>query len=126
MGSSQFSVFEIISPSTMCNWRFARSPMAGSWVTMISRGMRVFSLRAPFYVPGSFNQPHVSVDKGVMALKAESAFALVILVPITVLMPLIKTGPGKKSECANLLAIARIKPVSPPPGKTYPMRSPRN
>jgi uncharacterized protein involved in outer membrane biogenesis len=91
-----------------------------------SRGMRVLSLRAPIYVRGSFKQPHLSIDKGVMALKAGSALALVILAPIASLIPLIKSGPGKNSECANLLAIARIKPVSPPPGKTYPMRSPRN
>lgn len=84
-----------------------------------SRGMRVLSLRAPLYVRGSFKQPHVSVDKGVMAMKAGGAIALVILAPIAALVPLIKTGPGENSECARLLAIARIKPVSPPPGKTY-------
>jgi uncharacterized protein involved in outer membrane biogenesis len=87
-----------------------------------SRGMRVFSLRAPIYVNGSFKQPHVSIDKSVMALKAGSAIALVILAPIAALLPLIKTGPGEKSDCASLLAIARIKPVSPLPGK----KSPRN
>jgi uncharacterized protein involved in outer membrane biogenesis len=90
-----------------------------------SRGMRVFSLRAPIYVRGSFRQPQVSVDKGVMALKAGGAIALVVLAPIAALMPLIKTGPGENSECARLLAIARIKPVSPQPGKTFPMKSQR-
>ena len=84
-----------------------------------SRGMRVLSLRAPIYVSGSFKQPHVRVDKGVMAMKAGSAIVLVVLAPIAALIPLIKTGPGENSECARLLAIARIKPVSPPAGKTY-------
>jgi hypothetical protein len=93
---------------------------------MISRGMRVFSLRAPFYVPGSFNQPHVSVDKGVMALKAESALALVILVPITVLMPLIKTGPGKKVSVQTYWQSLESSQYRHHLGKTYPMRSPRN
>lgn len=87
-----------------------------------SRGMRVLSLRAPIYVRGSFRQPHVSVDKGVMAMKVGGAIALVVLAPIAALIPLIKTGPGEHSECARLLAIARIKPVSPPPGTTYPVR----
>ena len=91
-----------------------------------SRGMRVFSLRAPIYIHGSFKQPHVSVDKGVMVMKAGSAIALVILAPVAALLPLIKTGPGEKNDCASLLAIARIKPVSPPPGKTYPIKSPHN
>lgn len=91
-----------------------------------SRGMRVLSLRAPLYVRGSFKQPSVKVDKGILAMKTGGAIALVILAPIAALMPLIKTGPGEDSECARLLTIARIKPASPPPGKTYPMRSPRN
>ena len=87
-----------------------------------SKGMRVLSLRAPLYVRGSFKQPHVRVDKGVLVMRAGGAVALVILAPIVALMPLIKTGPGDNSECARLLAIARIKPVSPPPGKSYPVR----
>ncbi len=87
-----------------------------------SRGMRVLSLRAPLYVRGSFKKPHVSIDKGVMAMKAGGALALVILAPVAALMPLIKTGPGENSECARLLALARIKPVSPPPGTAYHAR----
>ncbi|MFA6921700.1 MAG: AsmA family protein [Gallionella sp.] len=87
-----------------------------------SKRMRVLSLRAPIYVRGSFKQPRVSVDKGVLAMRAGSAAALVILAPIAALMPLIKTGPGENSECAKLLADARIKPVSPPPGRTYHSR----
>ena len=35
------------------------------------------------------------------------------------LLPLINTGPRESSECARLLAAARVKPVAPPPGKTY-------
>jgi uncharacterized protein involved in outer membrane biogenesis len=87
-----------------------------------SKQMRVLSLRAPIYVRGSFKQPRVSVDKGVLAMRAGSAAALIILAPIAALMPLIKTGPGENSECAKLLADARIKPVSPPPGRTYHSR----
>ncbi len=90
-----------------------------------SRGLRIFSLRAPIYVRGSFKQPHVSVDKGVMAMKAGGAIALVVLAPVAALLPLIKIGPGENSDCARLLAIARIKPVSPPPGTTNPVL-PRN
>jgi len=84
-----------------------------------SKGLRVFSLRAPLYVRGSFKQPRVSVDKGVLALKAGSAIVLGALAPIAALIPLINAGPGENSECAKLLAEARVKPVAPPPGKTY-------
>lgn len=88
-------------------------------VNTTSKRMRVLSLRAPIYLRGSFKQPRVTVDRGVMAMKAGSAAALVILAPIAALIPLIKTGPGENSECAKLLADARIKPAPPPPGWTH-------
>lgn len=84
-----------------------------------SKGLRVLSLRAPLYVRGSFKQPRVSVDKGVLAMRAGGAVALAVLAPVAALIPLIKSGPGENSECAKLLAAARVKPVAPPPGKTY-------
>jgi hypothetical protein len=92
-----------------------------------SKGLRVLSLRAPLYVRGSFKEPSVSVDKGVLAMKAGGAIALTALAPVALapaaallaLIPLINTGPGENSECAKLLADARVKPVAPPPGKTH-------
>ncbi|MEO8598327.1 MAG: AsmA family protein [bacterium] len=84
-----------------------------------SKGLRVFSLRAPLYVRGSFKQPDVSVDKGVLAMRAGGAIALAALAPIAALLPLITAGPGEDSECAKLLADAQVKPAAPPPGKTY-------
>lgn len=84
-----------------------------------STGLRVFSLRAPIYVQGSFKAPKTSIDKGVLAMKAGGAVALAALSPIAALIPLINTGPREDSQCASLLAAAREKPVSPPPGKTY-------
>ena len=84
-----------------------------------SKGLRVFTLRAPLYVKGTFKDPDVSVDKGVLAMKAGGAVALAVAAaPVAALLPLINTGPGKDSECAKLLAQARVKPVAPPPGKT--------
>ena len=89
-----------------------------------SKGLRVFSLRAPLYVRGSFMSPRVSVDKGVLALRAGGAAALAVLAPIAALIPLINTGPGESSACAKLLADARVKPLAPPPGQTM-RRTPR-
>lgn len=83
-----------------------------------SKGLRVISLRAPLYVRGSFIQPRISVDKGVMAMRAGGAIALAVLAPVAALLPLISTGPQHSSECAKLLAEARVKPVAPLPGKT--------
>lgn len=84
-----------------------------------SKGVRVFSLRAPLYVRGNFKTPQVSIDKGVLAMRAGSALALAALAPLAALVPLVNAGPGESSACANLLAAAREKPVAPPPGKTY-------
>jgi uncharacterized protein involved in outer membrane biogenesis len=84
-----------------------------------TKSLRLFSLRAPLYVKGTFHEPSVSVDKGVLALKAGGAAVLAVAAaPAAALLPLINTGPGKDSDCARLLANARQTPVAPPPGKT--------
>ena len=84
-----------------------------------SKGVRVISLRTPLYVTGTFKQPNVEVNKGVLALKAGSAVVLGVLAPVaTALLPLVNLGPGKDSECAHLLAQVSKKPEAPPPGKT--------
>lgn len=83
-----------------------------------TKGLRILSLRAPLYVRGPFKKPAVSVDKGVLAMKAGGAVALATLAaPLAALLPLVNTGPGEESECGKLLAAAREKPVAPPPGK---------
>ena len=89
-----------------------------------SKGVRVFSLRAPLYVRGSFMQPAVSVDKGVLALRAGGAAALAVLAPIAALIPLVNAGPGDSSACAKLLTDARVTPLAPPPGKTMRRQGP--
>ncbi|MES2071463.1 MAG: AsmA family protein [Pseudomonadota bacterium] len=83
-----------------------------------SKGLRVISLRTPLYVTGSFKSPKVSVDKGVLALKAGGAVALAVLAPVAALAPLVNVGPGQDSGCAVLLADVAGKPQAPPPGKT--------
>lgn len=85
-----------------------------------SKGLRIFSLRAPLYLRGSFKQPDVSVDKGVLALRAGGALALAAAAPLAALLPLINTGPGANSACGALLSAARIKPVAPAPGAAAP------
>ncbi len=82
-----------------------------------SKGLRVFSLRSPLYVHGTFSKPDVSVDKGVLALRAGGALALAVVAPVAALLPLVNAGPVENSECAALLAQARVKPVAPKPGK---------
>ena len=83
-----------------------------------TKGLRIFSLRAPLYVRGPFNKPDVSVDKGVLAIKAGGAIALGLAAPIAALIPLINAGPGMTSGCAQLLQASNVQPKAPPPGKT--------
>ncbi len=83
-----------------------------------TKGLRIFSLRAPLHVRGQFNKPDVSVDKGVLAMKAGGAIALGLAAPLAALIPLINAGPGGDSQCAQLLQASNIKPKAPPPGQT--------
>lgn len=84
-----------------------------------TKGLRLFTLRTPFYVKGTFKDPDLSLDKKVLAIKGGAAAALaVVAAPVAALIPLINTGPGRDSPCATLLAQAHVKPTAPPPGKT--------
>jgi uncharacterized protein involved in outer membrane biogenesis len=69
-----------------------------------SKGLRIFSLRAPIYLRGSFKQPAVSVDQGVLALRAGGALALASVAPVAALLPLISSGGAEGNDCAALLA----------------------
>ncbi|MEM4988400.1 AsmA family protein [Collimonas sp. H4R21] len=87
-----------------------------------TKGLRIFSLRSPLHVTGSFKNPDVGVDKGVLALKAGGAIALGVLAPVAAVLPLINISPDQQSDCAGLLALAKEKPVAPPPGKTLRLK----
>ena len=68
------------------------------------------ALRSPIYVRGSFANPDAEVDKGRVAARAVGAIALGILNPLLMLIPLIDAGPGKDSDCAQLVRDARALP----------------
>lgn len=65
------------------------------------------ALRSPIYIRGSFAQPEVSVDKGQVALRALGAAALGAINPLLLLIPLVDPGPGKDSDCRQLVREAR-------------------
>ena len=68
------------------------------------------ALRSPIYVRGSFARPEVGVDKGRVAVRALGAIALGIASPVLALIPLIDAGPGKDSDCRQLIRDARAVP----------------
>ena len=71
------------------------------------------ALRSPIYIRGTFARPDVQVDKQRMAVRALGAVALAIANPLLALIPLIDPGPGKDSDCGQLVRDARALPRQP-------------
>ena len=70
------------------------------------------ALRSPIYIRGSFAAPAVQVDKVQMAARGIGAVALGLVHPLLLLIPLIDPGPGKDSDCEQLVRDARALPRS--------------
>jgi len=68
------------------------------------------ALRSPIYVRGSFAHPDVELDKGRVAMRGLGALALGFVNPLLALIPLIDAGPGKDSDCGQLVRDARALP----------------
>jgi AsmA protein len=65
------------------------------------------SFRAPLHVRGSFKDPKVRPDAGVLAAKAGAAVLLGLVNPVLAVVPLIETGPGTQSSCGELIRQAK-------------------
>lgn len=89
-----------------------------------SKGLRVFSLRTPLYVKGTYKHPDVSVNPAVVALRAGGAVALALTAPVAAVLPVLELKPAPDSACGRLLADVRKRPTAPPPGKTYQSNKP--
>lgn len=67
----------------------------------------VLSLRGPLHITGSFaEQPNIRLDKPTLTARAGGALLLGAINPLAAFLPLIETGPGKDSDCAQLAAVA--------------------
>lgn len=71
------------------------------------------SLRSPIHVTGSLANPVVAVDKTQVAVRALGALALAVVNPFLALIPLLDSGPGKDSDCGQLVQQARALPGTP-------------
>jgi uncharacterized protein involved in outer membrane biogenesis len=67
------------------------------------KDMSPVSFRAPLHVRGSFKDPQVRPDLGVLAAKGGAAALLALVNPVLALVPLIETGPGTDSSCGELI-----------------------
>lgn len=68
------------------------------------------ALRSPIYIRGSFVAPDVQFDKVQVAARGIGAVVLGLINPVLAVIPLIDPGPGKDSDCAQLLRDARGSP----------------
>jgi len=68
------------------------------------------ALRSPIHIRGTFAKPEVEVDKQRMVTRALGALALGMANPLLALIPLIDAGPGKDSDCGQLIREARTAP----------------
>jgi hypothetical protein len=82
-----------------------------------TKGFRVFSLRSPLYVKGTFKDPHVGVNAGALAARGAAAVGLGLLNPFAALIPLIAPSNNQPLPCTQMLADMRQAPSAPPPGQ---------
>ncbi|MGF6771373.1 uncharacterized protein involved in outer membrane biogenesis [Paraburkholderia sp. GAS199] len=81
-----------------------------------TKGFRVFSLRSPLYVKGTFKDPHVGVNAAALALRGGAAVGLGLINPFAALIPLLAPSNNKPLPCDQLLSQVRQAPTAPPPG----------
>lgn len=73
-------------------------------ITPESKGFRVFSLRSPLYVRGTFAKPDAGVQSGPLMLRGAGMVALgVVMGPAAGLLALVAPSGGEPNQCAPLL-----------------------
>lgn len=82
-----------------------------------TKGFRVFSLRSPLYVKGTFKDPNVGVNVGALAVRGGAAVGLGLINPFAALIPLIAPSNNKPLPCNQMLADIRKAPTAPPAGQ---------
>jgi uncharacterized protein involved in outer membrane biogenesis len=89
-----------------------------------TKGFRVFSLRSPLYVKGTFKDPHVGVSAGALALRTGAMVGLGVINPFAALIPLIAPSNNQPLPCNALLTQMRAAPTAPPPGQKQAAKAP--
>ena len=62
----------------------------------------ILSLRTPVRALGTFKKPELQVEKGPLLARAGGALALALTAPLAALLPLVETGPGSETNCADV------------------------
>ncbi|AMV42704.1 AsmA family protein [Paraburkholderia caribensis] len=83
-----------------------------------TKGFRIFSLRSPLYVKGTFKDPHVGVNAAALAVRGGAMVGLGLINPFAALIPLIAPSNNKPLPCQQLMAAMEAQhPSAPPPGQ---------
>ncbi len=83
-----------------------------------TKGFRIFSLRSPLYVKGTFKDPHVGVNAAALAVRGGAAVGLGLINPFAALIPLIAPSNNKPLPCHQLMTAMQAQgPIAPPPGQ---------
>ncbi|WP_261514262.1 AsmA family protein [Burkholderia multivorans] len=83
-----------------------------------TKGFRIFSLRSPLYVKGTFKNPHVGVNATALAVRGGAMVGLGLINPFAALIPLIAPSNHKPLPCQQLIAAMQSQqPSAPPPGQ---------
>lgn len=77
-----------------------------------TKNTSLVAFRSPIYVRGTFAKPDVEVDKVRVAARGLGAIALGIVNPMLALIALIDAGPGRDSDCGQLVRDAGALPHS--------------
>jgi AsmA protein len=87
-----------------------RSETLALTLTPKTKNTSPVALRSPIYIRGSLAKPVVEVDKARVAARGIGAIALGLINPLLALIPLVDAGPGKDSDCGQLVRDARALP----------------
>ncbi len=90
------------------------------------KDVSILSARSPIQIEGSFEDPDIKPDKNLF-MRGGAALALGAINPLLALIPLIETGPGKDTNCTELLNRATEKSRSGAAGRsgTSPQNKPK-
>jgi uncharacterized protein involved in outer membrane biogenesis len=72
-----------------------------------TKGVRIFSLRSPLYVKGTFKNPKVGVKLQSLLVRGGTAIGLSLINPAAALIALIAPSHNDILPCKDLLANAR-------------------
>lgn len=81
-----------------------------------TKGFRIFSLRSPLYVEGTFAKPKVGVDIPMLALRGGAVVGLALINPFAALIPLLAPSNVGDSPCSKMFARMQSLPTAPAPG----------